>query len=405
MASMREWGWTNPILVDGNDLVAGHGRTVAALRLYEAGESIKTPNGAIIPAGMVPVIDCAGWSDAQRRAYILADNALAEQAGWDKPLLGLEFGDLAALDFDTGLIGFEPDQLGKLLAMPDTVKEGLTDPDEVPEKPKEPVTRPGDVWLLGPHRLVCGDSTDADVVAKCLNGVTPMLMVTDPPYGVEYDADWRNHTSNIKRSARAVGKVENDHRADWREAFALFPGEVVYVWHAGTKGHIVAESLIACGYDIRAQIIWAKSNMVISRGHYHPQHEPCFYAVKQGGKGHWSGDRKQKTLWEIDKPMKSETGHSTQKPVECMRRPMENNSSPGQPVYEPFMGSGTSIIAAEQIGRASLGIELSPAYCDVAVMRWQDFVGKTAVLEATGQTFTELLAERVPDAVIRPAAA
>jgi DNA modification methylase len=403
MASIREWGWTNPILADGLDLVAGHGRTLAALRLYESGEVIKTPNGATLPPGTVPVIDCTGWSEPQRRAYILADNALAEQAGWDKDLLGLEFGELAALDFNTTLIGFEPDQLGKLLATPDTVKEGLTDPDAVPEKPKDPVTRPGDVWLLGPHRLVCGDSTDADVVAKALNGVRPLLMVTDPPYGVEYDADWRNHTGDLKRSARAIGKVENDDRADWREVYALFPGEVAYVWHAGTKGGTVQASLEVCGFEIRAQIIWAKSNMVISRGHYHPQHEPCFYAVKKGGKGHWSGDRKQKTLWEIDKPQKSETGHSTQKPVECMRRPMENNSSPGQAVYEPFCGSGTSIIAAEQIGRVVHAIELSPAYCDVVVLRWQAFVGETATLEATGQTFTELLGERVPDAVIRPA--
>lgn len=404
MASIVEFGFTRPVLIDDKGIVAGHGTTQAALRLFEQGKEIRTPGGFKLPKGMIPTLDVTGWSEPQRRAYIIADNSIAEQAGWDRDLLRLEIDDLNDAGFDIDLLGFEPADLGKLLGGSDGVKEGLTDPDEVPETPQDPVTRPGDVWLMGPHRLVCGDSTDADTVAKALNGQHPMLMVTDPPYGVEYDADWRNHTGDLGRSARAVGKVQNDDRADWREAYSLFPGEVAYVWHAGNKSHIVAESLIACGLEIRAQIIWAKNQLVISRGHYHPQHEPCFYTVRKGGKGHWSGDRKQTTLWEIPKPQKSETGHSTQKPVECMRRPMENNSAPGQPVYEPFMGSGTSIIAAEQIGRVSLGVELSPAYCDVAVMRWQDFVGKAAVLEATGQTFVELMAERVPAAVIRPAA-
>jgi DNA modification methylase len=173
----------------------------------------------------------------------------------------------------------------------------------------------------------------------------------------------------------------NDDKADWSEAWALFPGDVAYVWHAGNKGHIVAESLIQTGLEIRAQVIWAKSQHVIGRGHYHPQHEPCWYAVrkKQGATGHWQGDRKQSTIWNIDKPRKSETGHSTQKPVECMKRPIENNSSPGQAVYEPFSGSGTTIIAAEMTGRCCYAIELSPAYIDVAVKRWEDFTGEKAV--------------------------
>jgi DNA modification methylase len=410
MASIREWGWTNPCLADGNDLVAGHGRTLAALRIYEAGQTISLPDGRTLPDGTVPVIDCHGWSEAQRRAYVLADNALAEQAAWDKELFRLEFGDLVSVGFDTGLIGFEPVDLGKLLAVPDELKAGLTDPDDVPDKPKDPVTRPGDVWLMGPHRLVCGDATDADVVGHCLNGIGVMLMVTDPPYGVDYKASWRDDAlgksgSGVSGEGRATGEVRNDGQADWREAYALFPGPVAYVWHAGNKCGEVADSLTECGFNIRAQIIWAKNQLVISRGDYHPQHEPCFYAVRKGAKGHWSGDRKQTTLWEIDKPRKSETGHSTQKPVECMRRPMENNSAAGQPVYDPFMGSGTSIIAAEQIGRVCLGIELNPAYCDVAVLRWQDFTGENATLEATGQTFTELLGERVPEAVLVPAKA
>jgi DNA modification methylase len=184
--------------------------------------------------------------------------------------------------------------------------------------------------------------------------------------------------------------VSNDDNADWREAWALFPGEVAYVWHAGNKAHIVAESIERSGLEIRAQIIWAKNNIVISRGHYHPKHEPCWYAVRKGKTGHWSGDRKQSTVWNIDKPQKSETGHSTQKPVECMRRPIENNSSPGQAVYEPFAGSGTTIIAAEMTGRSCHAIELAPQYVDVCILRWQEFTGEKATLEGDGSTFEDI---------------
>lgn len=254
--------------------------------------------------------------------------------------------------------------------------------------------------LVCKHRLVCGDSTDADTVATCLDGAKPHLMVTDPPYGVEYDADWRNRalrSDGTPIAGSAVGKVTNDNRADWREAWSLFPGDVAYVWHAPTKGHIVADSLVACGFDIRAQIVWAKNQLVISRGHYHPQHEPLYYAVRATGTGHWFGDRKQATLWQVDKPRKSETGHSTQKPIECMRRPIENNSKPGDAVYEPFSGSGTTIIAAEMTGRRCLAIELSPAYVDVAIKRWQDFTGEKA-RHADGRAFDEVAAERLKEA-------
>lgn len=269
--------------------------------------------------------------------------------------------------------------------------DGLTDPDDVPETPANPATKLGDVWVMGNHRIICGDSTSADVVAKLLGNVKPHLMVTDPPYGVEYDATWRDDRAGKTGSTgTAKGKVLNDDIADWREAWALFTGDVAYVWHAGLRARDVVESLEVCGFKMRAQIIWAKSQLAMSRGHYHFQHEPCWYAVREKATGHWNGDRKQSTLWQIDKPNKSETGHSTQKPVECMRRPMENNSSVGQAVYEPFSGSGTSIIAGEQIGRHVYAIELNPAYVDVAVKRWQDFSGKQATLESNGKTFNEL---------------
>lgn len=385
--SIREFGFTNPVLIDGkNNIIAGHGRVSAARKL-----------------GMteVPVLVLDHMTETQRKAYILADNQLAARAGWDKELLSLELGELKDSGFDLGLIGFE--DIDSLLARG---TEGNTDPDDVPDVPINATTEPGDVWLLGRHRLVCGDSTNADDVAKALNGVKPHLMVTDPPYGVEYDPDWRNHAARkwpggmgsrgvIGRTA--IGKVMNDDRADWREAWALFPGDVAYVWHGERQLVSMAEQLLATGFEPRNLIVWGKNRLAIGRGHYHSQHETCWYAVKKGGTGHWHGDRKQTTLWQIEH-RKSETGHGTQKPVECMRRPIENNSSPGQAVYEPFSGSGTTIIAAEMTGRACHAIELAPEYVDVAVKRWQDFTGSTATLEAAGQTFAEVAAQRQPAA-------
>jgi DNA modification methylase len=415
MASMVEFGWTRPLLLDDTTgIVCGHGTTLGAMRLYEQGRQIKAPDGSLIPAGLGPAINCSNWTEAQKRAYIIADNALAAEAGWDANLLKLELDDLTALDFNLDLLGFSSDNLASALGAGalgsgSDVKELLTDPDAAPPVPANPVTVEGDVWLLGKHRLACGDATQAHVVEACLKGVTPMLMVTDPPYGVGYDPNWRTSARNGDGSLlstgddRAVGEVTNDDRANWNEAYALFPGDVAYVWTADRTAHVVAQSLVDAGYEVRSQIIWRKNQFVVSRGHYHPQHEPCIYAVKKGGKGHWAGDRKQSTVWDIDKPHKSETGHSTQKPVECMRRPMENNSSPGQAVYDPFLGSGTTIIAAEQIGRACYAVELQPGYCDVAILRWQDATAEVARLEATGQTFVEVMAERVPDKVIVPA--
>jgi DNA modification methylase len=259
------------------------------------------------------------------------------------------------------------------------VKAGLTDPDEVPEERPTSIVA-GDLFQLGRHRLLCGDSTVATDVARLLGSVEPHLMVTDPPYGVEYDPDWRNRAdraNGLPYGASAIGQVMNDTQSDWREAWALFPGDVAYVWHAGRHASLVQQSLEACLFEIRCQVIWAKPRFAISRGHYHWQHEPCWYAVKKGSTGHWSGDRSQTTLWTITHN-KSETGHGTQKPVECMRRPIENNSCVGQAVYEPFSGSGTTIIASEQTTRACYAIEINPSYIQVAVDRWEAFTGQKA---------------------------
>jgi DNA modification methylase len=373
--SIREFGFNNPVLVDGaSGIIAGHGRVMAAQKL-----GLTT----------VPVIELAHLGEAQKRAYVLADNRLAEQAGWDRDLLSLELADLSELGVDLGDLGFEGAELDALLG------HEHADPREeaTPEPPVDPVSRLGDLWQLGPHRLLCGDATDKTAVTRLLNGVAPHLMVTDPPYGVEYDPDWRNRAgaSDTKRT----GKVMNDDRADWREAWALFPGDVAYVWHGALHATTVAESLVASGFDIRSQIIWAKERHVLSRGHYHWQHEPMIYAVRNSGKGHWSGDRTQSTLWSIpSRDQDAATVHGTQKPVECMRRPILNNSSPGQVVYEPFCGSGTTLIAAESTGRVCHAMELDPAYVDVAVLRWQAFSDKEATLDGNGRSFGEVAHER-----------
>ena len=365
--SIREFGFNNPVLIDkDNGIIAGHGRVMAAQSL-----SLET----------VPCIRLGHLTDTQRRAYILADNRLAEiGGGWDEEMLKLELADLAALDVDVTEIGFGAEDLADL-EMED--EAGTSDADAEPQIDKADELRekwgvePGQLWELGDHRLLCGDSTKKEDVEKALGGASPLLMVTDPPYGVEYDAGWRNKAKRADGTpigASAVGKVTNDGRADWREAWELFKGDVAYVWHAMKTQHSVALSLIESNLEIRAEIVWAKSSLVISQGHYHPQHESCFYAVRKSATGHWKGDRKQTTLWQIDKPQKSDTGHSTQKPIECMARPIRNHDS--EFVYEPFSGSGTTIIACEQLGRKCRAIEISPAYVAVAIQRWVDATGK-----------------------------
>ncbi len=220
-------------------------------------------------------------------------------------------------------------------------------------------------------------------------------MVTDPPYGVSYEPSWRTRR-NLGSGKLAQGTVLNDDRADWREAYALFPGDVAYVWHGALHGDVVATGLAACGLQIRTQIVWAKQHFVLSRGDYHWKHETCWYAVREGKASHWQGDRTQTTIWEIlsnnpfgNRQREPSWGHGTQKPVECMRRPIVNNTRPGQALYDPFLGSGTSVIAAEMSGRVCRGLELNPCYVDVVVRRWQLFTGRNALHQASGQSFDE----------------
>ncbi len=384
-ASIAEFGFNVPVLLDdAGVLIAGHGRVLAARRLG---------------LDAVPAIRLGHLSEAQARAYRLADNQIALNSGWDESLLAAELRALRTDAVDLGLLGFDQGTLDRLLAETgvalDDASAAEAADQPAPEPPAEPVTRPGDLWLLGPHRLLCGDATSAADVARLLDGVRPHLMVTDPPYGVDYDPSWRND-AGVSATLR-TGRVANDHRADWREAWALFPGDVAYVWHAGVHARTVIESLEAAGFAVRSQIVWAKPRLVLGRGDYHWQHEPCLYAVRKGATGHWQGARDQTTLWQIamvGAEDDAETVHGTQKPLDCMRRPIVNNSAPGEAVYDPFLGSGTTLIAAELTGRLCLAMEIDPRYCDVTIERWQRLTGATVVLAGEDRVFADVAAAR-----------
>lgn len=331
-------------------------------------------------ADEVPTIwvDC---DDEQALRILLADNRTNDLAGYDEKALAELLSGLDSLDGT----GYDQAALDEFLAGIDEATASASDDapeaqtDRAEELREKWNTERGQLWVIPSaslagkeHRLLCGDSMVATDVDRVLAGAKPVLMVTDPPYGVEYDANWRNEADRANGKAygaRAIGKIANDDRADWTEAWALFPGQVVYVWHADRHATTVENSLRACGFEIRNQVIWAKNNFAISRGHYHWQHEPCWYAVRKGANANWQGDRSQTTLWQIDKPLKSETGHSSQKPVECMARPIRNHCGRGDSVYEPFSGSGSTFVAAEQFGATCYGIELEPKYVAVILER------------------------------------
>ena len=264
--------------------------------------------------------------------------------------------------------------------------------------PSIPCRDLANVWILGTHRLACGDATSKADVDRLLKGTRPHLMVTDPPYGVDYDPRWRHETkvNQFTASVRAVGQVLNDERAEWSEAWKLFPGDVCYAWHASLRVIPAATGLLKAGFELRAHIVWAKQQASISRGDYHWQHEPCWYAVRKGRPSHWNGDRKQKTIWQIasinplgggGRGMDIKLGHGTQKPIETMRLPIVNSSAPGDSVYDPFVGSGTTIMAAETVGRRCYAMDVDPSYVDVCIRRWQDYAKREAALEGDGRTF------------------
>lgn len=358
--SIKRFGFGAPIVAraDNREIIAGHTRWKAAKKL----------GLARVPVRLLPI------SEKEAHLLALADNRLTELTGWADAGLHDVLGryDVA----DQLLAGWTEKDVRELERR---AKGGeQVDDDDVPELPTDPITKLGDVWLLGKHRLVCGDSTSADVSKLACGELTPFIMVTDPPYGVDYDPEWRKR-AGINNSDR-MGVVANDTEASWKGAYELFSGDVGYVWCSALHQVVVANDLDALDFERRAQIIWVKPALVISRGHYHWQHEPCWYAVRSGRTSRWCGDRKQSTTWQIARKDADAdaTTHSTQKPVECMARPMRNHGSAGDVVYEPFAGSGTTVIAAEHLERICCAIELNPAYCDVVVERWQNLTGGKA---------------------------
>jgi DNA modification methylase len=375
-ASIREFGFTNPVLVDEqNNLIAGHGRLLAARKLK---------------LDKVPAVVVTGLDDRKRRALVIADNKLALNAGWDEEALRVELEDLAG-DFGE-LMGFSEDELVALLKQ-DEGTEGLTDEDAVPEVPAVPVTVEGDVWLLGRHRLMCGDSTSIDHLERLCDGQLVDMWLTDPPYNVAYEGGTKEKLT-IQNDSMSNDSFRQFLRDSYTAADAVMKkGAVFYIWHADSEGYNFRGAASDIGWQIRQCLIWKKSSLVMGRQDYHWMHEPCLYGWKDGAAHLWAADRKQTTILEFNKPLRNGE-HPTMKPVELFEYQMLNNTKGSDLVLDSFAGSGTTAIACEKHGRMARLMELDPKYCDVIIKRWQDFTGETTTLEASGQTFAELEAER-----------
>lgn len=368
--SIKEFGWTNPILIDGeNTIIAGHGRLMAARKL-----------------GLeeVPAIVLDHLSKAQRKALVIADNQLALNAGWDIDMLKAEIEDLKLEDFDLGLLGFDDKFLDGLLEPEPS--EGLTDEDAVPGVPEEPRTVLGDIWLLGRHRLMCGDSTSIDALQALTGGILADMWLTDPPYNVAYEGKTKDALT-IKNDSMGDDQFRQFLRDAYVAADAVMkPGAVFYIWHADSEGYNFRGAAKDAGWTVRQCLIWKKSTMVMGRQDYHWKHEPCLYGWKDGAGHLWASDRKQTTILEFEKPSRNGE-HPTMKPVALFEYQMLNNTKGGDLVLDSFGGSGTTIIAAEKNGRVANCMELDPKYCDVIVKRWQDFTGQKAVHAETGELF------------------
>lgn len=375
-ASIAEFGFTNPILA-GSDgvIVAGHGRLAAAQKLG---------------LEVVPVVVLDHLSPTQRRALVIADNRIAENAGWDDAMLRIEIAALQDDDFDLSLTGFDADALAELMAGDEPDTEGEADDDAVPEVSETPVSRPGDVWLLGGHRLLCGDSTLAESYERLLEGEQVDMVFTDPPYNV-------NYANSAKDKMRGKDRaILNDNLGDGFCDFllaALTPTVAhcrggIYVAMSFSELDVLQAAFRAAGGHWSTFIIWAKNTFTLGRADYQRQYEPILYGWPEGVQRHWCGDRDQGDVWQIKKPQKNDL-HPTMKPVELVERAIRNSSRPGNVVLDPFGGSGTTLIAAEKSGRLARLIELDPKYVDVIVRRWQDWTGKRATREADGMAFDQ----------------
>ena len=376
-ASIAEFGFTNPILA-GSDgvIVAGHGRLAAAQKLG---------------LEVVPVVVLDHLSPTQRRALVIADNRIAENAGWDDAMLRVELAALADDDFDVALTGFDADALAELMAGEEPDAEGQTDDDAVPEVPETPISRPGDIWLLGVHRLLCGDATVPASYERLLAGEQADMVFTDPPYNVNYANSARDKMRGKDRA------ILNDNLGDGFYDFllaALTPTVAhcrgaIYIAMSSSELDTLQSAFRAAGGHWSTFIIWAKNTFTLGRADYQRQYEPILYGWPEGAQRHWCGDRDQGDVWNIKKPQKNDL-HPTMKPVELVERAIRNSSRPGNVVLDPFGGSGTTLIAAEKSGRSARLIELDPKYVDVIVRRWQDWTGQQATRESDGVAFDDL---------------
>ena len=379
-ASIVEYGWTNPLLVDGdNGVISGHGRLLGARKLGLA---------------EVPVIELAHLTPTQKRAYILADNQLALNAGWDEKLLALELAELSDAGYDLELTGFDADELADLMVGEETTTEGATDEDAAPEAGGPVVSTPGDVWICGEHRVICGDATDADAYATLLGDEIADMAFTDPPYNVDY-------SNSAKDKMRGTDRpILNDNLGAGFYDFllaALTPmlahcSGGIYVAMSSSELDVLQKAFRAAGGKWSTFIIWAKNTFTLGRADYQRQYEPILYGWLDGVTRHWCGDRDQGDVWHIKKPHKNDL-HPTMKPVELVERAIRNSSRPGNVVMDPFGGSGTTMIAAHKSGRKARLIELDPKYVDVIVRRWQEFSGGKANRQADGLSFDAALAE------------
>ena len=381
-ASIAEFGWTNPILAGADGIViAGHARLLAARKLGRT---------------EVPVIVLDHLTETQRRALVLADNRLALNAGWDEEMLRVELESIREDGFDLDLIGFTDNELEDLLREPEQEAAGHTDEDAAPEPPETAVTVAGDVWLLGEHRLLCGDSTQLEAVEKVLAGGLADMVFTDPPYNVNYGATTKDKLRGKKR------KIANDDLGDGFEQFlrdacvnmlAVTKG-AVYICMSSSELHTLQKAFAAGGGHWSTFVIWAKNTFTMGRSDYQRQYEPILYGWKEGTDHYWCGARDQGDVWFVKKPVANDL-HPTMKPVELVERAIRNSSKSRDTVLDPFAGSGSTLIACEKAGRQARVIELEPKYCDVIVRRWQEFAGKEATLEADGRRFSEVAADRL----------
>ncbi|KAG0322910.1 hypothetical protein BGZ97_002666 [Linnemannia gamsii] len=366
-ASIREFGWTNPILIDGeNGIIAGHGRLLAAFKL-----SLTE----------VPCIEIADMTKAQKRAYIIADNKLAENAGWDKELLALELGELKADGFDLDLIGFDLEELGELFELDTNI--GLTDDDDAPEVANAAISRPGDIWVCGNHRVMCGDSTNITEVERLMNGSQADLIITDPPYNVAYEGGTAEKLT-IQNDNMSKGAFYQFLLAAYSAMFAVAKdGASLYVFHADKEGNNFCTAMTDAGFKMAQCCVWVKQSLVLGRQDYQWQHEPVLYGWKPTAAHRWYADRKQTTVWHFDRPQRNDV-HPTMKPVALIEYPLCNSSKSGDVVLDLFGGSGSTLIACEKHNRSARLMELDPKYCDVIIHRWQAFTGKRAALAEMG---------------------